>query len=131
MRFSTFIAVMILAFGSVAALAEEGRQVAPGVREVRFDLPENLTIKLPSGSGGPLSMDKAGLIPASPLSVVGDENWVTLMADDFESGFPGDTWTLFYDGDGPYWDDWVCTSGDTPPHSAGCAAGGAGAINCA
>ncbi len=130
MRLSIFFAVMFFALGPGAALAEQGRQVAPGIWEVRLDLPENLTRKLPSVSDGPLSPDKAGSIPARPLSAKGDENWVTLLADDFESGFPGNTWELFYDGDGPYWDDWVCTPGNTPPHSAGCAAGGPGAINC-
>jgi hypothetical protein len=130
MRLSIFIAVVILTFGPGAALAEQGRQVAPGVWEVRLDLPGNLTHKLPSVSDGQLSPDKARPIPAQPASATGDKNWVTLLADDFESGFPGTTWELFYDGDGPYWDDWVCTSGTTPPHSAGCAAGGPGAISC-
>jgi len=130
MRFSIFIAVLFLALGPGAALAEQGRQVAPGVREVRLDLPKNLTHILPSDSDGMVSPGKAGPILDRPVSATGDENWVTLLADDFESGFPGTTWELFYDGDGPYWDDWVCTSGTTPPHSAGCAAGGSGAISC-
>ena len=130
MKYSLILAVVFLVLGPGAALAEEGRQVAPGVREVRLEFPENLTHTPPSDSSGQLSPDKAGSIPATPLSVTGDENWVTLLADDFESGFPGTTWELFYDGDGPYWDDWVCTSGTTPPHSAGCAAGGPGAIIC-
>ncbi len=130
MRISIVMAVMFFALGPGAALAEQGPQVAPGVWEVRVDLPENLTHILPSDSDSLFFPDKAGPVPARPASVTGDENWLTLLADDFESGFPGTTWDLFYDGDGPHWDDWVCTSGTTPPHSAGCAAGGPGAINC-
>jgi hypothetical protein len=62
--------------------------------------------------------------------VSGDPEWVTLLEDDFESGFPGNTWTLYFEGDGPHWDLWTCSYGDTPPHSAACAAGGEGAISC-
>jgi len=121
---------MILMVGPGAAAAEQGRQVEPGVWEVRLDLPENLTKKLPSGSDGALFPDKIGSIAGKPVSVTSDEDWVTLLADDFESGFPGTTWTLYYEETGPYWDDWTCSPGSSPPHSAGCAAGGDGAITC-
>ncbi len=130
MRCSIIVAVMILVFGPGAALPEEGRQVSSGVWEVRLDLPENLTHELLPDSDDLFSHDNTGPIPVRPVTATGDENWVTLLADDFESGFPGTTWELYYDGDGPYWADWICTSGTTPPHSAGCAAGGPGAISC-
>jgi hypothetical protein len=107
-----------------------GRLVAPGVREVRLVLPENLTRKRPSGSGGLFSPEKVGSMEAGPVSVGGAKDWTTLLSDDFESGFPGTTWTLYYEETGPYWDDWTCSSGSSPPHSVGCAAGGDGAINC-
>jgi hypothetical protein len=130
MRYSIFIVVMILTVGPGAAQAEKGRQVAPGVSEVRLDLPDHLTKKLPTGSGGLLSYEKAGSIAVKPVSATPSEEWVTLLADDFESGFPGTTWTIFYEETGPYWDDWSCSPGSTPPNSVGCAAGGDGAINC-
>jgi len=107
-----------------------GRQVAPGVHEVSLVFPENLTRKRPPGSGGLIPGEKARSMAARPVSVNGAQDWTTLLADDFESGFPGTTWTLFFEETGPYWDDWTCSSGSSPPHSVGCAAGGEGAISC-
>ena len=83
MRLSIFIAVVILAFGPGAALAEQGRQVAPGVREVRLDLPKNLTHKLPSDSGGQLSPDNRWLAYTSDVS-----GELQVYVQDF----PGMTW---------------------------------------
>ncbi len=113
-----------------SSVFQVGRQVAQGVREVSLVLPENLTKKRPSDSGGLYPGEKTGSMAAGPVSVTGAQNWTTLLADDFESGFPGTTWTLFYEETGPYWDDWTCSSGSSPPHSVGCAAGGDGAISC-
>ncbi len=56
--------------------------------------------------------------------------WTTLFSDGFESGFPGQ-WTVLNQGaSSQQWGVWTCWSGDTPTHSAGCAAGGAAAIGC-
>jgi hypothetical protein len=121
---------MLLIVGPGAAQTENGRQVAPGIREVRLEFPDHLTKKLPPGSGGQLTPEKVGSIGAKPVSGSPSEEWLTLLADDFESGFPGTTWTLFYEETGPHWDVWSCSPGSTPPSSAGCAAGGDGAINC-
>jgi len=124
------ILVLILAAGSSSSLAEVGRQVAPGVREVRLDIPENLVKKLPAVRGELESLHQVKSILPQSVTEAEDQEWVTLLADDFESGFPGTTWTLFYEESGPHWDAWTCSYGDSPPHSAGCAAGGEGAISC-
>lgn len=122
--------VMILAVGSSASSAEVGRQVAPGVREVRLEFPENMIRKTPATLKDADSRPvRESLLPKS-VNASEDEEWVTLLAEDFESGFPGTTWTLFFEGEGPHWDDWTCSYGDSPSHSAGCAAGGEGAIGC-
>jgi hypothetical protein len=130
MKFSMVFLVMILAAGSSASLAEVGRQVAPGVREVRLEFPDKMVKILPASPQAPVSGYQDNSLLSKSVNVSKDEEWVTLLAEDFEAGFPGNTWTLYYEGDGPYWDDWTCSYGDSPPHSAGCAAGGEGAISC-
>ena len=103
-----------------------GPEVAPGVREVGLILPQGLESVAHSGSGVLLSPDNVGLIAAKPVSVTGAQDWTTLFADDFESGFPGTAWSLDPEGIGPYWDDWTCWS-NSASFSVGCAAG---AISC-
>ena len=68
--------------------------------------------------------------PAIRPDAEADKAWQTLLADDFEGAFPGDDWTVLANAGYPYWGRWDCWSGDTPTHSAGCAAAGPGAIAC-
>jgi Cohesin domain len=128
------LAVICWSSGPVlaAALPEEpvlGRQIASGVWEASLVLSQSPGSLAAPGSDPVFSVERAGLNPLKPVSVTGAQEWITLLGDDFESGFPG-SWELQYPGTGPYWDDWTCWS-NSLSHSVGCAAGGTGAITCA
>jgi hypothetical protein len=64
--------------------------------------------------------------------MMANKGWVTIFADDMESGFPGSNWNVLnLTGSAEArWDDWTCWYGDTPSRSAGCAATGAVGISC-
>jgi hypothetical protein len=64
-----------------------------------------------------------------PVDRTNSRDWFAVMGDDFESGFPGSQWTLQHPGSGPDWGSWTCWS-SSGTRSAGCAAGGSGAISC-
>ncbi len=74
----------------------------------------------------------AGQRVAKPPVVVEqhpDKAIVALFTDDFESGFPGTTWTVTPSSPEQYWNTWTCWSA-SGSSSVGCAAGGTNAITC-
>lgn len=88
----------------------------------------------PARDGGPVAgenfVGRPGHLQPAPAGLAAgpDKAISAIFADDFESGFPGATWTLYNDAD-VYWDDWSCwaTSGQ---FSVGAAAGGGFGIDC-
>lgn len=118
-----FSAAVVAKSGSAAdALAE-----APGE-----GVPAAVTLSAgPWLEKEPVRIPAAGALKAlpsaDPASIEGVQAWVALLADDFESGISGQKW--FVQGTGPSWGTWDCwhVSG---LNSAGCAAGGDGAITC-
>jgi len=58
------------------------------------------------------------------------KDWTNLFSDNFESPFPGDSWTIYSPDNVPHWGAWECWSGNSATHSAACAAAGTGAIVC-
>jgi hypothetical protein len=127
MKYFLIFSTAVLIWLTGAALANEGGHPASRVQEVRLDFPDNFSRKTLSGPQNLVSTPLTGS-PAASIPV--DEGWSVLLADDFEAGFPGTTWTVFFEEGKPHWDVWSCTSGTSPHHSAGCAAGGEGAIDC-
>lgn len=125
------LGILALSGGPTAAAGKTGRQAsgpaaAPGVHEARMVIPDAAGAPVQPESARP----KAGTVPkADPRSVPGEKLWSALLDDDFESGFPGTTWTVTSSGTEAAWDDWACWSASTS-HSVGCAAGGTAAIAC-
>ncbi len=80
--------------------------------------------KTPGHSG---VRDELGTV--DPVSQPGQKAWTSLLDDDFESGFPGATWSVRADGTDAVWEDWTCWS-TSGTHSVGCAVSGSAAITC-
>ncbi|MFH1843602.1 MAG: cohesin domain-containing protein [bacterium] len=129
----TALIVLLAALVATSALAS-GSKPAPPPGKIRTSATVNLgevtrtvpagikVVAASTGTPSPVTSDLSG-------KTSGSKAWTTLFSDNFESGFPGSSWTLYnYEGD-PYWGAWSCWS-SSPSQSVGCAAAGTGAIGC-